>query len=80
MLTMAIEQGYVHPYTRVILNSGVEHELSLILRPVQNHNLHFRGFKYVSRLRHSDSLAQAYKEYTLDIGLDTLPIFVIVSP
>ena len=31
----------------------------------------FRGPKYASRLRHSASLAQDYKENTLDIGIDT---------
>ena len=64
----------------VILNSGVEHEVSLLWVPVQNQILHFRGPKYASRLHHTASLAQAYKENTLDIGLDTLPIFVFVFP
>ena len=57
----------------------MEHELSLYLGPVQNQNLHFRGPKYACRLRHSASLAQAYKENTLDIGLDTFRSLVSIS-
>ena len=75
---MATWAGVYHnmPVTRVSLNSEVEHELSLYLGPVQNQNLHFRGPKYGCRLRHS---AQAYKENTQDIGLDTFPSLVSIS-
>ena len=66
--------------TRVSLNSGVEHELSLILRPVRNQILHFRGCSCAGHLSHSAVLGKAYQENTLDIALDTLPIFVFVSP
>ena len=66
--------------TRVSLNSGVEHELDLILRPVENQILHFRGCSFIGHLSHSAFLGKAYQENTLDIGLDTFPIFVFVSP
>ena len=64
--------------TRVSLNRGVEHELSPILGPVQNQILLSRGPSCVGTLRNSVSIAQAYQENLLDIGLDTLPVFVLV--
>ena len=66
--------------TRVSLNRAVEHELSPILGPVQNQILHPRGPSCVGTLRNSVSIPQAYQENALDIGLDTLPVFVLVCP
>ena len=66
--------------TNVSLNRGVEHELSPILGPVQNQILYSRGPLSVRTLRSSVSIAQAYQENPLDIGLDTLPVFVLVCP
>ena len=57
--------------TRVSLNWEVEHELSLIQRPVQNQNLFSRGSPCAQRLRHSALFAKAYQEKSLDIGLGT---------
>ena len=68
------------PHTRVSPNRGVEHELSPILGPVQNQILLSRGLSCVGTLRNSVSIAQAYQENLLDIGLDTLPVFVLVCP
>ena len=65
--------------TRVSINRGVEHELSLIWGPEQNQSLHFRGCSYAGRLGHSAFLSKAYQKNTLDIGLDTLPVFVFIS-
>ena len=65
--------------TRVSLNRGVEGEFSLIWGPVQNQIVQFRGSKSAQHLRHSASLAEAYQENTLDMGLDTLPVFVLFA-
>ena len=70
---------YTFGDTRVSLNRGVEYELSPILGPVQDQMLYSRGPSYVGTLRNSVSLSQAYKENPLDIGVDTLPVFVFDS-
>ena len=45
--------------TCVSLNRGVEHELSLLLGPVQNQNLPFRGTFYAQYSRFNASIPQA---------------------
>ena len=54
-------------------------DLSLLLGPVQNHNLHSRGLLYAIRLAHSVSLALYKQENTLDIALDTFRSLVSIS-
>jgi len=71
---------WVYIGTRVSLNWGVEYELSPILGPVQNQILYSRGPLCVGTLRNSVSKSQAYQENPLDIGLETLPVFVFNSP
>jgi len=78
-LQCALHIAHKHS-TRVSLKWGVEYELSPILGPVQNQILHSRGSSCVGTLRNSVSLSQAYQENPLDIGLDTLPVFVFDSP
>ena len=63
---------------RVSLNVGVEHELSLYWGPVQNQILHCRVPIYARHLRRFASIPQAYQEKPLEIGLDSLPVFVFV--
>ena len=52
--------------------------LSQILGSVQNKILHSIGPSYVGTFGTSVSIPPAYQENTLDIGLDTLPVFVFV--
>ena len=54
-------------------------ELSLLLGPVQNHNLLSRGPKCAAHLAHSASLALCKQENTLDIALYTFRSLVSIS-
>ena len=75
-----IKKNFQYGCTRVSLDWGVEYELSQILGPVQNQILYSRGASCVGTLRISVSISQAYQESPLDIGVDTLPVFVFDSP
>ena len=72
------QERHVQPH--VLASEGMERESSLIWGAVQNQILHSRGPSCVGTLRNSVSLPQAYQENQLDIGFDTLPIFVLVCP
>ena len=65
--------------TRDSLNRGVEHELSLLLGPVQNQIFPFRGPFYACYFRFSASIPQAYQENVFYITVDTFCSLVFIS-
>ena len=57
----------------------MQHELTLLLGPVQNQILPFVWLFYSRYSRYSASIPQAYQENAFDIAVDTLPSLVSIS-